>query len=144
MKRHASSILLLALLLLLPAGGAGCQRRMYDIDLATRPYPHELHEPNDIDVQVFRKGPSIELVNATARSFRDFDLWINQRYVRHVEALGAGRTIRLSLWDFYDVRGDRFSAGGIWRTEPPMPLALAEIQEAEGEPLIGLLVVPES
>jgi hypothetical protein len=132
------------LLALLPSIGVGCQRRMYDIDKATRPYPHDLHEPNSIDIQVFRKGPSIEIVNATARSFSDFDLWINQRYVRHVNALGPGQTLRLSLWGFYDVRGDRFSAGGFWRVEPPMPLALAEIQEGEGEPLIGLLVVPES
>jgi hypothetical protein len=142
MKRRASVILLLLLLLL--AVGPGCQRRMYDISKATRPYPHELHEPNSIDIQVFRKGPSIEIVNATARSFADFDLWINQRYVRNVELLGPGQTIRLSLWDFYDLRGDRFSAGGFWRTEPPMPLGMAQIQEAEGEPLIGLLVVPES
>ena len=140
MKHRANLILMLLLLSI----SAGCERRMYNIDLATRPYPHELHEPSAIDVQVFRKGPSIEVVNATARSFRNFDLWINQRYVRRVEALGPGGTIRLSLWDFYDVRGDRFSAGGFWRTEPPMPLAMAQIQEAEGEPLIGLLVVPES
>ena len=30
------------------------------------------------------------------------------------------------------------------RTEPAMPLGMAQIQEAEDEPLIGLLVVPES
>ena len=140
MKRRANLILLILLL----SVSAGCQRRMYNIELATRPYPHELHEPDSIDIQVFRKGATIELVNATARSFGNFDLWINQRYVRRVEAMGAGQTIHLSLWDFYDVLGDRFSAGGFWRTEPPMPLAMAEIQEAEDEPLIGLLVVPES
>jgi hypothetical protein len=106
--------------------------------------PGALHEANSIGIQVFRKGPSIEIVNSTARSFQDFDLWINQRYVRHVAALQPGQTLRLSLWDFYDVRGDRFSAGGFWRTEPPMPLALAEIQEGEDQPLIGLLVGPES
>jgi hypothetical protein len=122
---------------------AGCSRRMYDPALASRAYPNDLHRAEALDIQVFRKGPSIEIVNATARSFRDFDLWINQRFVRRVEALRAGETIRLSLWDFYDVRGDRFSAGGIWRTEPPTPLRMAQIQEAEDEPLVGLVVVPE-
>ena len=116
---------------------------MYDSALATRPYPHDLHRAEALDIQVFRKGPSIEIVNATARSFHDFDLWINQRFVRRVEALRAGETIRLSLWDFYDVRGDRFSAGGLWRTEPPTPLRMAQIQEAEEEPLVGLVVIPE-
>ena len=116
---------------------------MYDSALATRRYPHDLHRAEALDIQVFRKGPSIEIVNATAHSFQDFDLWINQRFVRRVEALRAGETIRLSLWGFYDVRGDRFSAGGLWRTEPPTPLRMAQIQEAEEEPLVGLVVIPE-
>jgi hypothetical protein len=119
----------------------GCTRKMYDPTKATRPYPEHLHRPQAVDIQVFREGASIEIVNATARSFRDFDLWINQRYVRRVEALGAGQTLKLSLWDFYDVRGDRFSAGGLWRTDPATPLRLAQIQVADDEPLIGLVAV---
>jgi hypothetical protein len=137
--RRAGSVLVCVVVLL----AAGCARRMYDPALATRPYPQELHRAEAIDIQVFRHGPSIELVNATARSFHDFDLWINQRFVLRVDALRAGETLRVSLWGFYDVRGDRFSAGGIWRTEPPMPLRLAQIQEAEDQPLIGLVVIPE-
>jgi hypothetical protein len=121
----------------------GCSRRMYDPALATRPYPYELHRPETLDIQVFREGPSIEIVNATPRSFYDFDLWLNQRYVRRVEALRAGETLRVSLWGFYDVRGDRFSAGGFWRTEPPTPLRLAEIQPGEDEPMIGLVTIRE-
>jgi hypothetical protein len=123
---------------------AGCGRRMYDPALATRPYPNDLHRPEAVDIQVFRHGPSIEIVNATARTYNDFDLWINQRFVHRVEALPAGGTIRVSLWDFYDVRGDRFSAGGLWRTEPPTPLRLAQIQPDENEPLIGLVTIPEN
>jgi hypothetical protein len=116
---------------------------MFNPALATRPYPHDLHRPEALDIQVFREGPHIEIVNATARSFYDFDLWINQRYVRRLEALRAGDTVRVSLWGFYDVRGDRFSAGGFWRTEPPTPLRLAEIQPGENEPMIGMVVIPE-
>ncbi|MHC4218294.1 MAG: hypothetical protein ACYSU7_07525 [Planctomycetota bacterium] len=121
----------------------GCGRRMYNPDMATRPYPHDLHRQDVADIEVFREGPRVELVNATAHSYDDFDLWINQRYVRRVNALGAGERIRLSLWDFYDVRGDRFSAGGFWRTMPPTPLRLAEIQVNEEEPLIGLVTILE-
>ncbi|MHC4129768.1 MAG: hypothetical protein ACYSUA_16700 [Planctomycetota bacterium] len=119
---------------LLTLVAAGCGRRMYNPALATRPYPHDLHRPEAVDIQVFRHGPSIELVN--------FDLWVNQRFVRRVEALPAGGTIRVSLWGFYDVRGDRFSAGGLWRTEPPTPLRLTQIQPDENEPLIGLVTIP--
>ena len=135
--------MLLAACALMLALSAGCSRSMYDAALATRRYPQDLHRAEALDIQVFRKGPTIEIINATARSFHDFDLWINQRFVRRVEALRAGETIRVSLWDFFDVRGDRFSAGGLWRTEPPAPLRLAQIQEAPDEPLIGLVVIPE-
>ncbi|MHC4612023.1 MAG: hypothetical protein ACYTAU_00400 [Planctomycetota bacterium] len=138
MRRPGYVLILLVILLT-----TGCSRRMYNPDLATRPYPHDLHRAEAVDIQVFREGPSIEIVNATARSYHDFDLWINQRFVRRVESLPAGGTIRLSLWGFYDVRGDRFSAGGLWRVEPPTPLRLAQIQEAEDEPLMGLVTSPE-
>ncbi len=134
--------MLVAACALMLAMFTGCDRRMYNPALATRPYPHDLHRPEALDIQVFREGPSIEIVNATARSFYDFDLWINQRYVRRLEALRAGDTVRLSLWGFYDVRGDRFSAGGFWRTEPPTLLRLAEIQPGENEPMIGLVTIP--
>ncbi|MHC4219681.1 MAG: hypothetical protein ACYSU7_14660 [Planctomycetota bacterium] len=137
--RRPGSVLIFVLVLI----AAGCNRRMYNPELATRSYPHDLHRPESVDIQVFRDGPSLEIVNATARSYRDFDLWVNQRYVHRLPALPAGETIRVSLWDFYDVRGDRYSAGGLWRTEPPMPLRLAQIQEAEDEPLIGLIAIPE-
>ncbi len=71
-------------------------------------------------------------------------MWVNQRYVRRVAAIPAGQTVRLSLWDFYDERGDRFSAGGFWRTEEPTPLRLVELQLDEDEPMIGLITIPES
>jgi hypothetical protein len=143
MARQPVSAILMGACVLMLAIAAGCSRRMYDPALATRPYPHHLHQSEAADIQVFRDGPSIEIVNATPRSFYDFDLWINQRYVRRIEALRAGETIQVSLWEFYDLRGDRFSAGGLWRTEPATPLSLAEIQEAEDEPMIGLVAIPE-
>ena len=65
-------------------GLPGCGRSLYDPALATRSYPAELHRAESVDVQVFRDGQTLELVNATARSYSDFDLWINQRYVRRV------------------------------------------------------------
>lgn len=139
-RRVVSSVVLVALACVaLP----GCARTMYDPDRATRGYPHDLHQPKSVDIQVFREGATLEIVNSTPHSYRDFDLWINQRYVRHVDLLAAGETLRLSLWDFYDVRGDRFSAGGFWRTAPAKPLRLTEIQVDEDQPLIGLVTITE-
>jgi hypothetical protein len=115
--------------------------RLYDISEATRPYPEDLHTTQTADMQVFRDSTSIGIVNSTARSYYDFDLWINQRYVRHVDALPAGSSIRLSLWSFWDVRGERFYAGGFFASYSPAPVRLVEIQVAEDQPMIGLIAL---
>ena len=122
---------------------AGCAKAMYDPALATRAYPFDKHEPTSIDIQVFRKGPVLEIVNSTPVTYRDFDIWLNQRFMRHLDVLHAGETVQLSLWDFWDLRGDRFSAGGFWRTEEPTPLRLVELQVNDQDPLIGLVAFYE-
>jgi hypothetical protein len=119
----------------------GCASRRYDPALATRPYPRDLHQDHVVDVQVFRDDTRIEITNSTARSYHDFDLWINQRYVRRVESLEAGQMIRLSLWDFFDQWGQSMIAGGLWRTVPPTPVMLVEIQVDDQQPLTGLVAV---
>ncbi len=120
---------------------AGCAKPLYNASRATRPYPHELHTTNLIDIQVFRDDQDIELVNATPHTYSNVDVWINQRFVRHVEAIPAGETIRLSLWDFFDERGERVNAGGIWRTQEPTPVRLVQLQLGRDEPMIGLTTV---
>ncbi|MCH6551010.1 MAG: hypothetical protein IH804_03220 [Planctomycetes bacterium] len=122
---------------------AACARVRYDPARATRPYPHHLHRAVAVDIQVFRDSETIEIVNSTARSYSDFDLWVNQRYVQHIAGLAPGQTIRLSLWDFYDERGEVINAGGFWRTEPPTPVRLVEIQPGAEEPMIGLITIRE-
>ncbi len=118
---------------------AGCAKTMYDPGLATRAYPFDKHEATSIDIQVFREGPVLEIVNSTPVTYRDFDIWLNQRFMRHLDVLHAGETVQLSLWDFWDLRGDRFSAGGFWRTEEPTPLRLVQLQVNDDVPLIGLV-----
>jgi hypothetical protein len=122
---------------------AGCERATYVPARATAPYPYELHEAaGSIDVQVFRDGTVIEIVNSTPYGFEPADVWINQRFVLRGAAIPAGATVRLSLWDFYDQWGHVFSAGGMLRTEEPTPLRLVEIQPGPQEPLIGLVTIP--
>ncbi len=122
---------------------AGCAQTMYDPGRATRPYPFDKHEASSIDIQVFREGPTVEIVNSTPVAYRDVDIWINQRFTRHLDVLHAGATVQLSLWDFWDLRGDRFSAGGFWRTEEPTPLRLIQLQVNDDDPLIGLIAIYE-
>ncbi len=120
---------------------AGCASQLYDASRATRPYPHELHTTNLIDIHVFRDDQDLELVNATPHTYSNVDVWINQRFVRHVEVIPAGETIRLSLWDFFDERGERVNAGGFWRTQEPTPVRLVQLQLAQDGPMIGLITV---
>jgi len=119
----------------------GCSRRIYDPAWATVPYPTELHTTITADMQVFRKGTDLEIVNSTSHSYADFDLWINQRYLRRVESLPAGRSVTVSLWDFKDEYGDRFYAGGFFRTREAQEVRLVEIQPAAGQPMLGLIAI---
>jgi hypothetical protein len=118
-----------------------CTPKTYVPELATRPYPLEQHTTATVDIQCFRRGTELEIVNATARSYENFDLWINQRYVHGIKSMPAGATVRVSLWDFADVYGRRFYAGGFFRSYPAEPVRLAEIQIAEDQPLVGLIAV---
>lgn len=119
----------------------GCAPTTYSPNWATRPYPHELHTTNVADMQVFRRSTDIEIVNSTARSYSNFDLWVNQRYVRHVDSLPAGTTIELSLWEFHDEYGDAFYAGGFFRSYEATPVRLIEIQPGADQKMIGLITI---
>ncbi len=120
----------------------GCERAMYDAGRATRPYPLKLHERTWVDIQAFPEGTRLAIVNSTPRSYGPCDVWINQRFMSSLAGLPAGATVNMSLWDFWDERGDRFSAGGFWRTERPVPVRLIELQEGENQPLVGLTTIP--
>lgn len=133
-----------AALLSVPLAALGCERAKYDPHRATRPYPYDLHRAEAIDVQVFRDGQHIQIVNSTPFAYENTDVWVNQRYVRHMGTLAAGATVSLPLWEFRDVRGDPFPAGGLLRTSEEVPVRLVELQVGENEPLIGVVAIPGS
>jgi hypothetical protein len=120
----------------------GCESRRSNPAKATRAYPFHLHSAEVVDIQLFRDDTDIEIVNSTATSYSDFDLWINQRYLKRVDSLQAGDHVRLSLYEFWDFWGQGISAGGPFRTLPPMPVRLAQIQTSPDAPLIGLISIP--
>lgn len=92
-------------------------------------------------MQVFRDNEKIEIVNTTAKTYTDIDIWLNQRYVRHLDLLPAGESVTLSLWDFCDQWGGVINAGGVWRTYTPTPVRMVEIQTSDTEPMIGLIAI---
>lgn len=123
---------------------AGCSTVNVDPARATRLYPRDLKQESVVRVQIIPGGTTIDVVNATARSYRDFDLWLNQRYMTHVQELLAGQTLTIPLNEFWDWRGEGPFEGGIFRYYAPTPIALLQVQMSPDSPLIGFIaVLPE-
>ena len=120
---------------------SGCTSLRADPALATRPYPSELHNTDVVRVQVTRVDQMLRVLNATTTSYEDFDLWLNQRYVRRVERLAAGETIELRLDEFRDMFGQTLNSGGLWRVYRATPVRLVQIQRGEEQPLVGLITI---
>ena len=141
-NRHSKRTVAAVGLTMLATSVVGCTRGVVVTDgTVARGYPYETPIVRAIDVQVFRKKTTIELVNYTAHSYADFDLWLNERFVRHVERLEAGETLQLSLFEFVDEHGEGLNAGGLLASERPDPIVKAEIETTEG--LIGLVAIPD-
>jgi hypothetical protein len=127
--------------ILLPLA-AGCRQFTYSPESATRPYPAQLPQGEVARIQVFSDGVVLEVVNASGTSYRDFDLWINRRWMRFVPRLDAGETIVLPLGEFWDVLGEGPQTGGFFAAYKPTPVVLVQLQTAEDAPLVGAIAVP--
>ncbi len=138
--RHAALACAALAAALLPA----CQRYPYDPEKASRPYPSLAKQESVVDIQVIPDpaNGNLKLVNPTATSYRDFDLWLNQRYVRRVESLGAGESVTLAIDSFWDERGEGPFPGGWFRYFEPTPIVLVQIETTPGAPLVGLISKP--
>ncbi len=134
----------LALALCVAAAG-GCRGKLVDPARATRAYPMALGQGSVVQIQAIPAATDISIVNATAVSYANFDLWLNQRYVCHVDALGAGQTIRVPIIGFYDQWGEKPYPGGLLQTFDPTPIVLLQIETAADQPLVGLVcALPET
>ena len=60
----------------------------------------------------------------------------------HLDRIDAGQTLRLSLGDFWDVRGEGPFPGGLLRYYPPTPIRLVQIQSSADAPLVGFVSIP--
>jgi hypothetical protein len=118
-----------------------CQNPAGNPRLASQPYPMTQHVASSVPIQVIRDREYIEIVNSTANDYGITTLWVNQRFSSTLPQLPAGSTIRFDLWSLRDAYGEQFNAGGIWRTDEPTSLVIAELQLDETQPLVGLVVV---
>ncbi|MBM4101535.1 MAG: hypothetical protein FJ256_04655 [Phycisphaerae bacterium] len=119
----------------------GCNANLYDPTLATRPYPEALQQESVVQVQVVPQQTQIRFINATSTNYDNIDIWINRRFVKHVERLHAGQQIEVEIEDFRDQWGQCPQPGGFWRTRPPTPIVITQIQRDETQPLVGLVTV---
>jgi hypothetical protein len=120
---------------------AGCQTVRSDPSKATRQYPFWLKQGETLPIQVLPDGESMIIVNATPRSFDNVDIWLNERYVLHVDRIAPGENKRLAMADFWDIRGEGPNPGGLFRYYQPTPIRLVQIQTDVTSPLIGLQAV---
>jgi len=118
-----------------------CQNQSGNPGLATSYYPAELHHADSVSIQVHRTNEFIEIVNSTSISYDESILWINQRFSTKLKPIPAGSTLRVNLWSLRDAYGEQFNAGGIWRTDKPTPVVIAELQEGNSTSLVGLIVI---
>ena len=121
----------------------GCQAPPPDIARATVSYPQLLHTDRSLPIQVIREQEFITIINSTAYSFGDSNLWINHQYTQPLGPIPAGTQLKVNLWDSYNNLGEQFNAGGFWRIDEPTLLVSAELQLGDDQPLVGLLVTSE-
>ena len=131
-----------ALILALVLSAAGCETMRYEPSKATRAYPFGAPQERIANVQVFNDGDAMLIVNPTAEGWTNVDVWLNQRYMKHITQLDAGQTLRIPLGEFWDVRGEGPFPGGLLRYYPPTPIRLVQIEVAPGKPLVGFLSIP--
>lgn len=112
-----------------------------DPEMATRQYPFWLKQAETIDAQVIEDGDMMLIVNATPRSFTNVDVWLNQRYLHHLEQIEPGANVRIYMGDFWDVRGEGPNPGGALRYFRPTPIRLVQLQVDKTSPLVGLRAV---
>lgn len=106
-----------------------------------RPYPYEAPALEAAEIQIFRDGPKITVASHTVKSFEDFDLWLNERFVRHIDRLEAGDLLELRLNEFINEHGEPFKGGGFFGASEPDPIVKAEIEMADG--MIAIVAIPE-
>ena len=82
-------------------------------------YPGLVGGDEQLNVQAFRRGTTLEMTNTSTVGFGEARIWANRAYSRGISGMGIGETIRVSLHDFRNEYGQQFEAGGFFATARP-------------------------
>ena len=104
-----------------------------------RGYPTDKAQSEVVDVQVIRRGTTLEMTNASSRDFGSSTMWVNKQFARPIDGLAIGQTITVDLRDFRNEFGERFRAGGFFATERSSALSLVQLETDDA--MIGLIAV---
>ncbi len=129
-------------------GGCGIPTALTGGPKATyaRPFPPDLQQFEQVDMQARRDGHMLTITNSTARRFDASTVWINQRFSYPLQSLDIGQRVTLDLRQFVDEYSEAFRGGGFFATEQPADAMLVQIEtERDGETvLVGLVSVGET
>lgn len=134
---------LLATAVLLPVLGACGSAPMTAIEEGPT-YPATLTKAGVADIQVFRVGTRMELVNTTPRAFGPSTIWLNKRFSREIEGLAVGERLDIDLGEFKDEYGQPFKRGGFFSAEAPDVIVLTELATTKPDgtaELVGLVTI---
>lgn len=143
----ASALLIAGLSLGLPSG-CGLPTALTSGPEVTyaRPFPPDLQQFEQLDMQARRDGHMLTITNSTARRFDASTVWINRRFSHPLPSLDVGQRVSLDLRQFVDEYSEHFRGGGFFATERPADAMLIQIEtERDGENvLLGLVSVGET
>lgn len=110
--------------------------------MAVLSYPAEAERGEPLDVLVQRTRSRIRLINRTASSFEDMQLWVNQQYVTELDRVSIGERNVLHLEDFFNRYQEPFPTAWLLAPDRARPLVSAELYDPQREVRYPLTVLP--
>jgi hypothetical protein len=76
------------------------------------PYPTSLAARDDLKAAAIVNADTgiIKIYNFSSQAIREADVWVNQGFVRHINAIPPGSSITLQMSNLYNGVGQQFSA----------------------------------
>lgn len=94
----------------------------------------------DLSMTVIQDRKSIKITNRTVDSYKDVQVWINQRYVTRVSDIPVGKTTSIALSSFINQYGEKYPTPGLFRPDRSFPALLVEIYQPDQNKRYRLIV----
>lgn len=94
----------------------------------------------DLSMTVVQDKKSIKITNRTVESFKDVQVWINQRFVTRATNLPVGKTTAVPLKSFINQYGEKYPTPGLFRPDRSFPALLVEIYQLDQNKRYRLIV----